>query len=258
MNSIQQELSKTTYPGRGILIGKSEDGKKAVIAYFIMGRSENSRNRVFVEENGVIKTQPFDPSKMKDPSLIIYSPLRVYQNATIVTNGDQTDTIYQAIQQKDRQLYDEISYPQTLRAFEKALRMRSFEPDAPNYTPRISGLAYLKPKKKKKKKEEMSFHFALSIVKSNHGDPSSCVRFTYTYDQPLAGEGYLIHTYNGDGDPLPSFTGEPACVALGNDIWTITEEIWNALDPDNRISLLVRTIDLREGKVENRILNANT
>ena len=175
-----------------------------------------------------------------------------------MTNGDQTDTIYQAIQQKDRQLYDAISYPQTLRAFEKALRTRSFEPDAPNYTPRISGLAYLKPKKKKKKKEEMSFHFALSIVKSNHGDPSSCVRFTYTYDQPLAGEGYLIHTYNGDGDPLPSFTGEPACVALGNDIWTITEEIWNALDQDNRISLLVRTIDLREGKVENRILNANT
>ena len=175
-----------------------------------------------------------------------------------MTNGDQTDTIYQAIQQKDRQLYDAISYPQTLRAFEKALRTRSFEPDAPNYTPRISGLAYLKPKKKKKKKEELSFHFALSIVKSNHGDPSSCVRFTYTYDQPLAGEGYLIHTYNGDGDPLPSFTGEPACVALGNDIWTITEEIWNALDQDNRISLLVRTIDLREGKVENRILNANT
>ena len=206
----------------------------------------------------MIKTQPFDPSKMKDPSLIIYSPLRVYQNATIVTNGDQTDTIYQAIQQKDKRLYDEISYPQTLRAFEKALRTRSFEPDSPNYTPRISGLVFLKPKKRKKKKEEMPFHFALSIVKSNHGDRSSCVRFTYTYDQPLAGEGYLIHTYNGDGDPLPSFTGEPACVALGNDIRKITEEIWNALDSNNRISLLVRTIDLREGEVETCIRNANT
>src|SRR5574344_2847970 len=190
MISIEKELKGNTYPGRGIIIGKSSDGKNAVAAYFIMGRSENSRNRVFVTDGEGIRTQAFDPSKLSDPSLIIYAPVRVLGNKTIVTNGDQTDTIYEGM---DNQL-----------TFEQSLRSREFEPDAPNYTPRISGAVYL---------ENNDFHYDMSILKSNHGNPDSCSRYTFSYAAAFAGEGHFIHTYQGDGNPLPSFEGEPTAVS---------------------------------------------
>ncbi len=232
--NIQTELQNNAYPGRGIIIGKSEDGKYAVTAYFIMGRSENSRNRVFVEDGEGIRTQAFDPSKMKDPSLIIYAPVRVLGNKTIVTNGDQTDTIYEGM---DKQL-----------TFEQSLRSREFEPDAPNYTPRISGIMHV---------ENGSYNYAMSILKSNQGDPSSCYRYTFAYENPKAGEGRFIHTYMGDGNPLPSFEGEPELIGLSGNIDAFTDQIWNALNADNKVSLFVRYIDIATGKYETRICNKN-
>ena len=207
MVSLQQELMENSYPGRGIVLGKSHNGKYAVSAYFIMGRSVNSRNRVFVEDGEGIRTQAFDPSKLEDPSLIIYAPVRVLGNKTIVTNGDQTDTIYEGM---DKQL-----------TFEQSLRCREFEPDAPNYTPRISGIIHL---------ENGKFNYALSILKSNHGDPDSCERFTYAYENPKAGEGHFIHTYMHDGNPLPSFEGEPKLVEIPDDIDAFTGMLWSSLN----------------------------
>ena len=234
MLSLEQELRENAYPGRGIVIGKSQDGTKAVTAYFIMGRSENSRNRVFVEEGEGIRTQAFDPSKLTDPSLIIYAPVRVLGNKTIVTNGDQTDTIYEGM---DKQL-----------TFEQSLRCREFEPDGPNYTPRISGIMHI---------EDGKYNYAMSILKSNHGNPESCNRYTYAYENPVAGEGRFIHTYMHDGNPLPSFEGEPKLVAIPDDIDAFTESVWESLNADNKVSLFVRYIDIATGKYETRIVNKN-
>jgi IMP cyclohydrolase len=234
MVSLQQELASNSYPGRGIVIGKSGDGKYAVTAYFIMGRSSNSRNRVFVTEGEGIRTQAFDPSKLEDPSLIIYAPVRVLGYDTIVTNGDQTDTIY-----------DGMASGET---FEQSLRCREFEPDGPNYTPRISGLMHI---------EGGKYDYAMSILKSNDGDPDCCNRYTFTYDNPKAGEGRFIHTYIGDGNPLPSFAGEPTKVDISGDIDAFTEMVWNALNEDNKVSLFVRFIDIATGKYETRIVNKN-
>ncbi len=231
---IAEELSGNTYPGRGIIIGRSADGVYAVTAYFIMGRSENSRNRIFAEEGTGIRTQAFDESKLTDPSLIIYAPVRVLGNKTIVTNGDQTDTIYEGM---DRQL-----------TFEQSLRSRSFEPDAPNYTPRISGILHV---------EDGMFNYAMSILKSNNGRPDSCRRYTFAYENPAAGEGHFIHTYMGDGNPLPSFEGEPKQVVMDQDIDGLTELIWNSLHEDNKVSLFVRYINIKTGKYESRIVNKN-
>ncbi len=232
--SLASELSGNAYPGRGIVIGKSEDGKKAVCAYFIMGRSTNSRNRVFVEDGEGIRTQAFDPSKMEDPSLIIYAPVRVLGNKTIVTNGDQTDTIYEGM---DKQL-----------TFEQSLRSREFEPDAPNLTPRISGIMHV---------ENGKYSFAMSILKSDAGRDASCNRYTFAYEKPFAGEGRFIHTYEGDGNPLPSFEGEPTWIDIKGDIDSFTDLVWNNLNEDNKVSLFVRFIDIETGKYETRIVNKN-
>ena len=234
MVAISQELSSTSYPGRGIIIGRSADGSKAVTAYFIMGRSVNSRNRVFVEDGEGIRTEAFDPSKLEDPSLIIYAPVRVLGNKTIVTNGDQTDTIYEGM---DRQL-----------TFEQSLRSREFEPDAPNYTPRISGILHV---------ENAKFNYAMSILKSNNGNPDACNRYTFAYENPVAGEAHFIHTYMGDGNPLPSFEGEPKLVDLEGDIDTFTNMVWENLNEENKVSLFVRYIELETGKYETRIVNKN-
>ncbi len=234
MISLEKELKGNSYPGRGIVIGRSADGTKAVAAYFIMGRSENSRNRVFVEEGEGIRTQAFDPSKLTDPSLIIYAPVRVLGNKTIVTNGDQTDTIYDGM---DHQL-----------TFEQSLRCREFEPDAPNYTPRISGILHI---------ENGTYNYAMSILKSNNGNPAACNRYTFAYENCVAGEGHFIHTYQGDGNPLPSFEGEPKLVAIPDEIDGFTELLWNSLNPDNKVSLFVRFIDIATGKYETRIVNKN-
>lgn len=234
MVSLQQELMENSYPGRGIVLGKSGNGKYAVSAYFIMGRSVNSRNRIFVQDGEGIRTQAFDPSKLEDPSLIIYAPVRVLGNKTIVTNGDQTDTIYEGM---DKQL-----------TFEQSLRCRKFEPDAPNYTPRISGIIHL---------ENGSFNYAMSILKSNHGDPDSCHRYTFAYENPKAGEGHFIHTYMHDGNPLPSFEGEPKEVEIPNDIDAFTDMLWNSLNEDNKVSLFVRYIEVETGRYETRIVNKN-
>lgn len=234
MKDYRAEIGSTSYPGRGIVIGTSTDGKYAVCAYFIMGRSENSRNRVFVEEGEGIRTQAFDPSKMEDPSLIIYAPVRVRGNSTIVTNGDQTDTIYDLMKEG--------------QTFEQSLRTREFEPDAPNYTPRISGIMNVADGK---------YDFAMSILKSDHGDASQCIRNTFTYDNPKAGQGYFIHTYMGDGNPLPSYEGEPTLVSIEGDIDTFTKNVWEALNADNKVSLFTRYIDIATGKYESRIINKN-
>ncbi|WP_410496222.1 IMP cyclohydrolase [Cellulosilyticum sp. ST5] len=234
MISLENELKQNPYPGRGIIIGRSKDGKKAVTAYFIMGRSENSRNRIFVEDGEGIRTQAFDPSKLIDPSLIIYAPVRVLGNKTIVTNGDQTDTIYELM---DKQ-----------QTFEQALRTREFEPDGPNYTPRISGIMHI---------ESGKYNYAMSILKSNNGDPSSCNRYTFTYENAKAGEGRFIHTYKCNEDPLPSFEGEPKLVEIPNDIEDFTQMLWESLNEDNKVSLFVRYIDLETGKYETRIVNKN-
>lgn len=234
MLSLANELNSNTYPGRGIVIGKTKDGKKAVTAYFIMGRSNNSRNRVFVEEGEGIRTQAFDPSKLEDPSLIIYAPVRVLGNKIIVTNGDQTDTIYEGM---DKQL-----------TFEQSLRTREFEPDAPNYTPRISGIMHV---------ENGKYNYAMSILKSNNGNPEACNRYTFAYENPVAGEGHFIHTYMHDGNPLPSFEGEPKLVKINGDIDEFTNMVWTNLNEDNKVSLFVRFIDIETGEYETRIVNKN-
>ena len=232
--SLELELKGNAYPGRGIVIGKSADGTKAVTAYFIMGRSENSRNRVFVEDGDGIRTQAFDPAKLTDPSLIIYAPVRVLGNKTIVTNGDQTDTIYEGM---DKQL-----------TFEQCLRTREFEPDAPNYTPRISGIMHL---------EGGGYNYAMSILKSSNGNPDSCHRYTFAYEAPVNGEGHFIHTYMCDGNPLPSFEGEPKLVEIPDDMDAFTEMLWNSLNVENKVSLFVRYIDIATGNYETRIVNKN-
>ena len=207
MLSLANELNSNTYPGRGIVIGKTKDGKKAVTAYFIMGRSNNSRNRVFVEDGEGIRTQAFDSSKLEDPSLIIYAPVKVLGNKTIITNGDQTDTIYEGM---DKQL-----------TFEQSLRSRKFEPDAPNYTPRISGIMHI---------ENNKYNYAMSILKSNNGNPNSCNRYTFAYENPIEGQGHFIHTYMHDGEVLPSFEGEPKLVEIDGDIDEFTNMIWSNLN----------------------------
>ena len=234
MISLAQELKKNSYPGRGIILGRSEDGTKAAAAYFIMGRSENSRNRIFAEDGEGIRTQAFDPSKLTDPSLIIYAPVRVLGNKTIVTNGDQTDTVYACMEKG--------------MTFEESLRTREFEPDAPNYTPRISGIMEI---------ENGVYSYSLSILKSNHGNPESCNRYTFAYENPTAGEGHFIHTYMEDGNPLPSFEGEPKLVEVEGTIDEFAGKIWDSLNEDNKVSLFVRYIEIETGNYETRIINKN-
>lgn len=233
IDKIGALLKDNTYPGRGIVIGKSEDGKKAVFAYFIMGRSENSRNRVFKEVDGNVFTEPFDYSKVEDPSLIIYAAIRNYENKMIVTNGDQTDTIYEFLKEG--------------KCFKKALKTREFEPDAPNFTPRISGMLTFK---------EGDFKYQMSILKSADEKGSACNRYFYEY-APLNGLGHFIHTYVCDGNPIPTFQGEPERVNIPNNIDDFTNEIWNNLNENNKISLYVRYIDLESGVYENRMINKN-
>ena len=234
LKNLAEEIGSTSYPGRGIVIGRTPDGKKAAIAYFIMGRSQNSRNRVFVTEGEGIRTEAFDPSKLEDPSLIIYAPVRVLGSDTIVTNGDQTDTIYENMDQGD--------------TFEESLRSREFEPDAPNYTPRISGIVHT----------EAGYSYEMSILKSDNGDPDQCLRFTFSYDNPKAGEGHFIHTYMGDGNPLPSYEGEPTRVTVPtDDLDEFTDIVWKSLNDDNKVSLFTRFIDVENGKYETRIVNKN-
>ncbi len=234
MLNIEKELQGNSYPGRGIIIGRSADGTKAVTAYFIMGRSENSRNRVFVEDGEGIRTQAYDPSKLTDPSLIIYAPVRVLGNKTIVTNGDQTDTIYEGM---DKQM-----------TFEQSLRCREFEPDAPNYTPRISGIMHI---------ENGNYNYAMSILKSNNGSPEGCNRYTFVYENPAAGEGHFIHTYQCDGNPLPSFEGEPKLIEIPDDMGAFTDMLWNSLNAENKVSLFVRYIDIATETYETKIVNKN-
>lgn len=232
--SLDQELKSNAYPGRGIVIGKSPDGTKAVTAYFIMGRSSNSRNRIFVEDGEGIRTEAFDPAKLEDPSLIIYAPVRVLGNKTIVTNGDQTDTIYNGM---DMQL-----------TFEQSLRSRKFEPDGPNYTPRISGIMHM---------ENGGFNYAMSILKSSNGNPDSCSRYTFAYENPIAGEGHFIHTYMQDGSPLPSFEGEPKRVKIEGSLDEFGNMLWNSLNEENKVSLFVRFIDIKTGEYKSKIYNKN-
>lgn len=232
--SLEKELKNNAYPGRGIVIGKSAEGDKMVIAYFIMGRSVNSRNRVFVEDGDGIRTQAHDPAKLSDPSLIIYAPVRVLDNKTIVTNGDQTDTIYELMKKG--------------QTFEQSLRTREFEPDGPNYTPRISGMVEISDGKA---------DYYMSILKSACGNPDSCSRYTFSYENPAAGEGRFIHTYQYDADVLPSFMGEPKRVIIDKEIDDFTDMVWNSLNEDNKVSLFVRYIDIRTGSYETRIVNKN-
>lgn len=228
---IAKLLSENSYPGRGIVVGRSADDKHAVIAYFIMGRSENSRNRVFTETPDGIRTEAFDPSKMVDPSLIIYHPVRVYEGATIVTNGDQTDTVRDGLAAG--------------KSYIEALRTRQFEPDGPNYTPRISAVV------------EPDGAYEMSILKSFDGDPACNKRFFFEYDAPRAGLGHFIHTYMTDGSPLPSFEGEPETVRIQGDLAQFTETIWTNLNEDNKVSLYTSFIDLETGKAETMICNKN-
>lgn len=233
LKDLSEELNTNTYPGRGIVIGRSADGNSAVIAYFIMGRSENSRNRVFVTDGDGIKTQAFDESKLVDPSLIIYSPVRVVGDTTVVTNGDQTDTVY--------------VYLKEGRTFEDALRTRTFEPDAPNFTPRISGTVTVNGE----------YNYQLSILKSAGGNPDSVQRFFFDYNAPLNGQGHFVHTYLCDGSPIPSFEGEPTLVGIEGDIDSFTNTVWNNLNEANKVSLFTRFIDIKTGKTETRIVNKN-
>ena len=234
VRDIAKELANNPYPGRGIIVGKTKDGKKAVTAYFIMGRSENSRNRVFVEDGEGIRTQAFDPSKLSDPSLIIYAPVRVRGDETIVTNGDQTDTVYDLMAQG--------------KTFEEALRTREFEPDGPNYTPRISALMEVK---------DGSFSYQMSILKSSNGNPECCERQTFFYDKPIAGEGRFIHTYKQDGNPLPSFEGEPERILVPDTMEEMADMLWESLNEENKVSLFVRYIDIASGTYETKIINKN-
>ena len=232
LTSLTKEISGNPYPGRGIVIGKSEDGKYAVSAYFIMGRSANSRNRIFEADGDGLRTKAYDEAKVEDPSLIIYSPVRVLPPYTIVTNGDQTDTIYAGM--KDG------------KTFEESLRKRKFEPDAPNLTPRISGLLHI---------ENGSFDYMMSILKSDNAREVSVNRFTFSYDAPIDGEGRFLHTYAEPSDPLKSFEGEPKRVDIKGNIEEFTDSLWNALNEDNKISLFVRFIDIATGKTETKIIN---
>lgn len=231
--TMPQRLEGNRYPGRGIVIGKTPDGTKAVAAYFIMGRSNNSRNRIFKERDGAVFTEPFDASKVEDPSLIIYAAIRKYENNLIVTNGDQTDTVYDGLAAG--------------KSFDCALEARAFEPDGPNWTPRISGLLTF---------ADGDFSYKMSILKSGDEEGSICNRFGYHYASK-AGLGHFIHTYVCDGNPIPTFQGEPERVVIDDDIDTFTNDIWNALDAENKISLYVRYIDLKSGKEENRMINKN-
>lgn len=230
------ELSAVSYPGRGIIIGRSSDGNFAVTAYFIMGRSSNSRNRIFVEDDEGIRTQAFDPSKLEDPSLIIYAPVRVLGKNTIVTNGDQTDTIFEGMKNG--------------LTFEQSLRSRKFEPDSPNFTPRISGCIHV---------ENQNYDYSMSILKSDDGDENRCNRFTFSYENPKAGDARFIHTYIGDGNPLPTFEGEPQKISLDEilNIDEFTKKIWNSLNKENKVSLFTRFIEIKTGKYESRIVNKN-
>ena len=231
--SLFEDLKGNSYPGRGIVLGRSADGKKAVMVYFIMGRSENSRNRIFAVDGDGIRTKAFDESKMKDPSLIIYRPVRVLGDCTIVTNGDQTDTVYEGMEKG--------------LTFEQSLRSRTFEPDGPNYTPRISGAVCAK---------DGALSYELSILKSDDGDASSAQRFTFAYPEPKAGEGHFIHTYQGDGNPLPSFEGEPVRVDLPDmPPAELAKAVWESLNADNRVSLFVRLLDTESGSFETCIIN---
>lgn len=232
---IKKLLSENAYPGRGIVIGKTPDGKKAATGYFIMGRSVNSRNRIFAETADGIETKAFDESKLSDPHLIIYAPVRVLGKNTIVTNGDQTDTIYDGLKSG--------------LTFEQSLRSREYEDDAPNFTPRISGLLEI---------EDGKYDYLMSILKSDDGNPDSCHRYTFSYENPQSGEGHFIHTYMGDGNPLPSFEGEPEKIGIStNDIDEFTKILWDNLNEDNKVSLYTRFIDIDTGKAEFRIVNKN-
>ncbi|MBQ6952050.1 MAG: IMP cyclohydrolase [Clostridia bacterium] len=226
-------IEGNSYVGRGIVIGKTEDGKKAVSAYFIMGRSANSRNRVFVKRDGVLYTEPYDASKVEDPSLIIYAALRNYENKLIVTNGDQTDTIWEGLKKGE--------------SFSQALTTREFEPDGPNFTPRISGMITF---------GKNDFTYEMSILKSADREGTACNRYTFSYPA-LKGLGHFIHTYVCDGNPIPTFQGEPERVNIVNDIDAFTTELWNALDQDNKISLYVRYTDLETGAEDERLINKN-
>lgn len=233
--SLETLLSGNSYPGRGIVAGLSEDGKHAVSAYWTMGRSKGSRNRIFVEDGDGIRTQAFDSSLIAgDPSLIIYSAVRVLGGKTIVTNGDQTDTVFEGLESG--------------KSFEESLRSRKYEHDSPNYTPRISSLLDVSGGK---------YSYAISILKSDSGNPDNTLRFTFSYDNPQKGEGHFIHTYLGDGNPLPSFEGEPLKVGISGDIDSFAEKIWSSLDSENKVSLFVRFIDIATGKFESRIINKN-
>jgi len=233
INDIAKLIEGNSYVGRGIVLGKSADGKKAVSAYFIMGRSANSRNRVFTERDGAVFTEPFDASKVEDPSLIIYAAIREFENKLIVTNGDQTDTVYEGLKAG--------------KGFACALKSREFEPDAPNLTPRISGMITF---------EDKDFSYKMSILKSADAEGTACNRYTFDYPA-LAGLGHFIHTYVCDGNPIPTFQGEPERVAIPDDIDAFTKSLWNALDADNKISLYVRYTDLESGKYERRLINKN-
>ena len=233
IQTLAQRLEGNTYPGRGIVIGKTADGKKAATAYFIMGRSANSRNRIFTEKDGAVFTEPFDASKVEDPSLIIYAALRNHENKLIVTNGDQTDTIWEGLKAG--------------KSFSEALTSREFEPDAPNLTPRISGMLTF---------ADGDFTYEMSILKSADAEGTACNRYTFSYPS-LSGLGHFIHTYVCDGNPIPTFQGEPERVAIPDDIDAFTTEVWNALDENNKISLYVRYTDLATGESESRMLNKN-
>ncbi|MCX4326816.1 MAG: IMP cyclohydrolase [Lachnospiraceae bacterium] len=232
--SLENELKSNEYPGRGIVTGKTPDGKHAVIAYFIMGRSENSRNRVFVEDGEGIRTKAYEPSKLSDPSLVIYAPVRVLGSNTIVTNGDQTDTVYEKLKEGS--------------TFGQALMSREFEPDAPNYTPRISALLNI---------ENGVLRYQISILKSNNGNPASCSRYTFDYENPVNGEGHFIHTYIHDGSPLPSFEGEPKLVDIKDDMEEFGSLVWESLNTDNKVSLFIRYINIEDGSYRSKIYNKN-
>ena len=232
INTADELIKGNPYVGRGIVIGKSADGTKACLAYFIMGRSANSRNRIFTEKGGEVFTEPFDLSKVEDPSLIIYRAIRNYGKDVIVTNGDQTDTIYDGLAAG--------------KSFSEALTTRAFEPDRPNFTPRISGILHL----------DGDFTYEMSILKSADADGSACNRYTFTY-AALAGLGHFLHTYITDGTPIPTFTGEPERIEIPDSIDDLTNKLWDALDENNKISLYVRYIDLKDGTVENRMINKN-
>lgn len=233
IHALSELLKNNTYPGRGIVIGKSADGKNAVAAYFIMGRSVNSRNRIFTEKNGEVFTEPFDESKVQDPSLIIYAAVRQYRNHLIVTNGNQTDTVYEGLEKG--------------LSFTEALESREFEPDKPNFTPRISGMLSF---------ADGGFTYQMSILKSIDEEGSACARYGFSYPA-RDGLGHFLHTYVQDGNPIPTFQGEPERVAIGNDIDAVTKEIWDALNADNKISLYVRFVNLETGVQENRLVNKN-